>query len=215
MSSVFYTLRKEPFISTPFQDVENSKDICYLLIGGRINSGKSYIAKFLSEEISIPAVNIRVFHFANGVKGEAKRLGWDGNKDGFGRKLLQVIGGTGRLYSNGKKWAQEVYEESLRFSENKPYLNLFVVDDFRYPEEFYLLSSKYPTFTMWVDRPELGDDYNYNYWRRQNHESELALQYFKLWNFVFVNDSSYSIIEPLKKLVFTIIEAMEDFNDAN
>jgi uncharacterized UPF0146 family protein len=101
-----------------------------ILISGLYNSGKSEIGKFLNSKLNENYVNCQQFAFADKVKLIAKKhFGWNGLKDKRGRKLLQNIGNFGREY-NKDIWV-EVLSQKIKKNPN----TIFIVDDWRYPNE--------------------------------------------------------------------------------
>lgn len=60
---------------------------------GLAGSGKSYAANWMKLR-----TGGEIWSFASKIKGIALAMGWDGEKDSRGRKLLQDIGTAGREY---------------------------------------------------------------------------------------------------------------------
>lgn len=87
---------------------------------GLAGSGKSYAAKWFKLRTGY---HYTEFSFSSTIKRIACEIGWDGNKDKNGRRLLQEIGTAGRRYSKDT-W--------LRFMpKDKP----LIIDDLRYTNE--------------------------------------------------------------------------------
>ena len=87
---------------------------------GLAGSGKSYAAKWFKLRTGY---HYTEFSFSSTIKRIACEMGWDGNKDKNGRKLLQEIGTAGRRYSKDT-W--------LRFMpKDRP----LIIDDLRYTNE--------------------------------------------------------------------------------
>lgn len=159
-------------------NLEEYFDKMIILIAGYAGTGKSTFADMLGKFIQ----DSERLRFAGKVKEIAKELGWDGQKDRRGRKLLQTIGGEGRYYSDGMIWVNDVIER-IKKSDRK----IIIIDDFRYPNEYYEIIRVFPwTWTVKIERPlvleEMVDDLSI-----YQHPSETALKSFTLWNFIVYN----------------------------
>ena len=75
-------------------------------LAGRAGSGKSEVASHIAERY--PAGKCVILPFAGPLKDLCRReFGWDGRKDGKGRRLLQVVGtDAGRAY-NPRIWVDK------------------------------------------------------------------------------------------------------------
>lgn len=104
-----------------------------VLISGKAGTGKSTTAYFLSNVLARRGLQSIRGMFADGVKDCAERFfGWDRKKDEKGRKLLQNIGNTGRMY-NEDIWVANLYEKLFLKSMFPP--ELVIIDDWRFPNE--------------------------------------------------------------------------------
>lgn len=103
-----------------------------ILISGLYGSGKSELASILHSKLNGNFVNCERFSFAGKVKEIAyNQFNWDGKKDSKGRKLLQNIGNMGREY-NSDMWVNYLSEKVGSYRNT-----LFIVDDWRYPNEYF------------------------------------------------------------------------------
>lgn len=75
---------------------------------GKAESGKSTLAGFLASLLNEMGYTTAIDGFAVGVKREARRLGWDGQKDDKGRELLQTIGHGRRIKENDRCWINDL-----------------------------------------------------------------------------------------------------------
>jgi hypothetical protein len=124
-----------------------------ILVGGRAGEGKSTFAKFCGEYlIREKQTSSVVVPFARMVKETAFVMGWDGEKDDKGRKLLQDLGRIGREYDLDL-WANHALDyikDSL--GEGFQY---FFVDDWRFPNEAKVIREDYhPVMLVRMRRPE-------------------------------------------------------------
>ena len=124
-----------------------------VLIGGRAGTGKTTVANMLVKMCSQEGILAEIIPFARGVKSTSRVMGWDGNKNEKGRRLLQEVGRIGREYDKNL-WAnmalQRIYE--LEHDEG-PNGWMAIIDDWRFINEGNLLSSKFITSKVRVTRP--------------------------------------------------------------
>jgi len=121
------------------------------LVSGRAGEGKTTFAKYCQDVlVADHKISSAIVPFARMVKDTAFFMGWDGEKDDKGRKLLQEIGNTGRAYDINL-WARHTVE----FIDQHPAEFEYVfIDDWRFPNEgLYLQEHFWPTITVRVRRP--------------------------------------------------------------
>ena len=106
-----------------------------ILLSGKAGVGKTYSARILCDYFRELGLNVTVANFAFGIKKIAKEfMGWDGQKDERGRKLLQTLGTeVGRAY-NINCWVEYLFGY-LEHSANFPY-DVIIIDDWRFPSEY-------------------------------------------------------------------------------
>ncbi len=124
-----------------------------ILIGGRAGEGKSTFAAFcgdyLLKDLDISSV---VVPFAAKVKDTAFEMGWDGNKDEKGRKLLQEIGRIGREYDIDL-WANHAIEY-IKDCDAQGF-EYYFIDDWRFPNEAKAVKDHFhPVVLVRMRRPE-------------------------------------------------------------
>lgn len=105
--------------------------LCFL-VSGKAGVGKSYVSlklKALCESYGLKSV---ITPIAYGVKSTATFMGWDGNKDTKGRKLLQDIGKAGRSY-DADTWVKSTFSR-IEDLIGYPY-DVVIIDDWRFPNE--------------------------------------------------------------------------------
>jgi hypothetical protein len=118
-----------------------------VLISGKAHAGKSTAKDIIMEEIrKLPDLAGMSYSFANPLKYIAKAfLGWNGEKDNKGRKLLQDIGRVGREYDENI-WCRHLLNQLDKSRAMFPE-NFVIVDDWRYPNEFSFFKSN-PVFDV-------------------------------------------------------------------
>ena len=191
-----------------------------VMFSGKIGSGKTTIAdefvRFMNSRYRGEVV-AKKFSFGKYVKQIDGLIGWSGEKDEKGRELLQYIGHMGRHYTNGKLWVQlvagDIISEAERLdTERKDLYLIAVIDDFRYPSEFFELNKAFPSiYTVKVYGPVPEDQLDNS--KERQHPSENSLDSWCLWNAYIYNDfdikNNYqreSIMAGLGRMVMTVKE---------
>ncbi len=124
-----------------------------VLIGGRAGEGKSTFAKFCGEyllhERDTGSVTIP---FARMVKETAFVMGWNGEKDDGGRKLLQEVGKIGREYDLDL-WADHAVGY-IKDCDGQGF-EYYFIDDWRFPNESKVIMKHFhPVLKVRMRRPE-------------------------------------------------------------
>jgi hypothetical protein len=126
-----------------------------IMISGRAGEGKTSFANLCVEFLQKRGYKAKVFPFAAGVKETAKSMGWDGEKDSDGRKLLQGVGNTGREYRKNvwANWNIREITDWLLDIDGEDWVAF--IDDWRFPNEGNVLSESFhPVKKVRVVRPE-------------------------------------------------------------
>ena len=102
-----------------------------ILIGNKAGMGKDTFANMLKEELNERAV---IVHFADALKFICKSYyGWNGEKNTFGRTLLQYVGQSTRD-SDEHFWTDFIARLiKANLSKNYEYI---IIPDWRYKEEY-------------------------------------------------------------------------------
>jgi hypothetical protein len=110
-----------------------------VLVSGKAGSGKSTVADMLQAKLQdVPALTIFRYSFASPLKYMAEKfMGWNGEKDEKGRKLLQEQGRIGREY-DPDTWVKHLLIQMDRKAGMFPF-NFVIVDDWRFPNELSYL----------------------------------------------------------------------------
>lgn len=131
------------------------KVIC---ISGKAESGKDSTGDILAGNLSDRGKSVLVTHFADLLKYICKEyFDWNGDKDEFGRSLLQDVGSEIRK-RNEDYWVEFISFILKSFSNKWEYV---IIPDCRYPNEVSVLKkNEFNVMHVRVDRP--------------NHESSLT-----------------------------------------
>ena len=145
------------------------------MMAGKAESGKGTVGDIFKEYFSADGKRVCVVAFADVLKFYLSQyLQWDGNKDDFGRHMLQNVGENVRS-KNKSYWAHRVVDFINLFKED--YFDVFIIPDTRYPNEINAILANFPKdeiYTLWVNREDhiskLTD-------QQKNHSSENSLNY--------------------------------------
>ncbi len=102
-----------------------------ILVSGRAGEGKTTFADLCIEILIEHDVMCDKVPFAQGVKDTARFMGWDGEKDTKGRRLLQQVGNTGREY-DPNIWAKQAVDD---IEANYDSFDVVFIDDWRFMNE--------------------------------------------------------------------------------
>lgn len=98
-----------------------------IAITGHMGAGKSTMAKMLAKKYGAEVISL-----ADPLKEFARALGWNGEKDKRGRRLLQLLGTeVGRECISKDIWASK-WVEAAEASEK----NVVICDDLRFTSEY-------------------------------------------------------------------------------
>lgn len=169
------------------------------LISGKAESGKSTLAKYLTTEIVNANYASYCIPFAGAVKKIAKEMGWDGNKDEKGRNLLQFIGEQGRQY-DPDIWVKKamVNIDEIRSLLREISLPI-IIDDVRYKNEIEKIEANYSNvIKIRINRPNHENSLTE---AQRNDKSEIDLDDYKGFDFVFTNDEGLEKIESFANML--------------
>ena len=131
-----------------------TRKILAVLISGKAGVGKSSLAKLIQERLDyMDGLVVRNVALASPIKALCyNQLGWNGEKDSKGRKLLQDIGKAGRDYDEDT-WVVKL----LEYVESNPLVlpHIVLIDDWRFPNELEFIEKNplYNVLTVRVEAP--------------------------------------------------------------
>jgi len=102
-----------------------------IAIAGKMGSGKSTVASMLAKHAEARGLTVEIIPFAKPLKDLATQIGWDGEKDSKGRRLLQLLGtDVCRDCIDKDYWAKR-WRTAAEASE----ADIVIVDDVRFDNE--------------------------------------------------------------------------------
>ena len=175
------------------------KKTMVVLISGRIGSGKSALASYMSQCFEVKGLNVKIFNFAYSLKLISKKVfGWDGEKDEKGRVFLQDLGKSVRKL-NPDYWVQNT---QMVIENDKKYpFDVIIIDDWRYPNESEVLE-KDPINVVYKIRIS-GDNE-----KPDKHESENSLPISNLDNYYFKFTRIEQGLEYLEKKAIELCQEL-------
>ncbi len=113
---------------------DDARDLpALILISGHAGAGKDTLAKMIKCELSARGQRVLITHFADVLKYICVQyLDWDGNKDEYGRQLLQYVG-TGLVREYNEDWfVSFLWDIFFILKGNWDYV---IIPDARFPNE--------------------------------------------------------------------------------
>jgi hypothetical protein len=104
-----------------------------VMVSGRAGEGKTTFSEMCIDVLEKKDIMATVEPFAQGVKDTARFMGWNGEKDDKGRRLLQQIGNCGREY-NENIWAERTID-GINMDAGVNSFDVVFIDDWRFPNE--------------------------------------------------------------------------------
>lgn len=184
-------------------------NIYYIGFTGNAGSGKTSVSKYIQNKFMEKYKNsyVLIIPFAKSLKEFAKELGWNGEKDEKGRKLLQLLGTeVGRKCIDENIWVNKWKENVLNILKTIKLSNdihvryiLILIDDVRFDNEAKYLKELNSQLYMLSNRNHDNVDLN--------HESEKGINK----NYIDkVFDSGNMGLEELQESVYN--KFIEYFN---
>lgn len=165
----------------------------FICISGKAQHGKDSTATMLSNELKKYGKSVLVIHQADLLKFICKTyFNWNGEKDDFGRTLLQRVGTDVIRKEKPDFWVDFIEEVTSFFDETWDYI---LVPDTRFPNEVERLKTPTSKVThVRVLRPNFTSPLTIE---QQQHPSETSLDNAK-YDYLIVNDGD---LEALKQKV--------------
>ena len=162
-----------------------------IAISGKAESGKDTIAKEIKQLLEEQNYKVMIIHFADVLKFVCRQyFDWDGQKDDYGRSLLQQVGTEMREKNNPNMWVNITKELIRGIGVEFDYV---LVPDTRFKEEIEMLNEYFDCISVRVLRQDI-DAYgvtrvhvNHLTDEQRAHKSECDLDDYK-FDFFISND---------------------------
>ena len=162
-----------------------------IAISGKAESGKDTIAKMLKQQLEEQNYKVMIIHFADVLKFVCRQyFDWNGEKDEYGRTLLQQVGTEMREKNNPNMWVNITKELIRGIGAEFDYV---LVPDTRFKEEINMLNEYFNCLSVRILRQDIDSDgiarvHVNNLTNEQRaHKSECDLDDYK-FDFFISND---------------------------
>ena len=165
-----------------------------ILISGKAGHGKDTVAQIMKEELESKGKRVLIIKFGDPVKWFAREYyHWNGEKDEFGRDLLQYIGTTMMRRYDKFYWGRFISE----FIAANHDFDIALIPDWRfYSEETAIRQDNEICYTLRVERSNF---INPNMTTQQlEHISETELDDYKDFDYVIHNENLNDLRENIK-----------------
>lgn len=172
----------------------------FICISGKAQNGKDTTANILAQSLQDCGKKVVIAHYADLLKYICKMwFGWNGEKDDFGRTLLQKVGTDVVRVKRPDFWVDFILDVVELFDGEWDYV---IIPDTRFPNELYKLKeSGYPMTHIRVVRENFVSPLSAE---QQAHISETALDDEKP-DLLLVNNGT---IEDLKLVIDSWIKQL-------
>lgn len=160
-------------------------------ISGKAESGKDTIAKEIKYLLEEQNYKVMIIHFADVLKFVCRQyFDWDGQKDDYGRSLLQQVGTEMREKNNPNMWVN-ITKELIRGIGAE--FDWVLVPDTRFKEEINMLNEYFDCISIRVLRQDINsygmasDHINHLTNEQRAHKSECDLDDYKFDHFIINN----------------------------
>lgn len=159
-----------------------TKIIC---ISGKAQHGKDTTAGYIRDILTAQKKKSLIFHYADLLKFMCQKyFGWDGQKDGFGRQLLQLVGTDIIRAKNPDYWVNFAIDFIKLFDGEWDYV---IIPDTRFPNELYRLEDAgFEVRHIEVIRPNFENGLSDE---QRKHPSETAMERINP-NYTIYNDGT-------------------------
>ena len=179
-----------------------------VMISGHAGVGKSTLARFLGNvaKEKNPNVKVMTMPIALGVKMVATTMGWNGEKDTAGRRLLQGVGQVGRAY-NPDVWIAKaikgIEDTNYHFQGNLRYA---FIDDWRFKNEVaYVNANNQLARTIYTVRIEAPNREILAGTPEALDISEIDLDDYNEFNITIDNSGSLEMLKMAARLIYNVI----------
>lgn len=189
-----------------------------IAISGKAESGKDTIAKEIKQLLEEQNYKVMIIHFADVLKFVCRQyFNWNGEKDEYGRTLLQQVGTEMREKNNPNMWVS-ITEELIRGIGRE--FDWVIVPDIRFKKEINMLNENFDCVLLRILRQDVdsygivSDHVNHLTDEQRAHKSECDLDDYKfnhiIINNYYINNDDINDI-ALKALCSGIIKVINQY----
>lgn len=174
-----------------------------ILIAGKAQNGKDSCANIIKQKLESEGNKVLITHYADLLKYLTKTFfNWNGEKDEYGRSLIQRIGTDIIRKQRPNFWVDFIIDIISMFPNEWDYV---LIPDCRFHNELTRWDENWDTITIRVNRLNFESDLTEE---QKNHISETALDNY---HFDYVINSE-SGLDNLEKEVEKFLEWMEEID---
>jgi len=175
-----------------------------ILISGKAQNGKDSCAKLLKQKLELQNNKVLITHYGDPVKFLATNLfNWNGEKDEYGRTLLQKVGTDIVRTQNPNFWVDFIIDILKLFKGEWDYV---LIPDVRFINEITRYGEEWNTTTVRVNRLNFESNLTYE---QKNHSSETELDNY---HFDYVINAE-SGLDKLEGEIDKFMEWMEEIDE--
>ena len=175
----------------------NSKKTTVILLSGKAQSGKDFIANIMKQQFEENGNKVLVTHYADLLKYILQTFfNWDGKKDKKGRDLLQRVG-TDVIRKKMPDYWVNFISQMISFFPNE--WNYILIPDARFPNEIEVMQ-KNPDVNVITIRINRGNFTPQLTLEQQQHPSETSLDEYD-FDYYVSNDGTETINDAVKEFV--------------
>jgi len=174
-----------------------------ILISGKAQNGKDSFAKILKQKLEQYNNKVLITHYGDPVKFLATNLfNWNGEKDKYGRTLLQKVGTDIVRTQNPNFWVDFIIDILKLFKDEWDYV---LIPDCRFKNELTRYGEEWDTTTVRVNRLNFENNLTYE---QKDHPSETELDNY---HFDYVINAE-SGLDKLEEEVDNYLKWMEEID---
>ena len=168
-----------------------------ICVSGKAQHGKDTCAGIMQRLLEGRGKKTRIIHYADLLKYLCKTyFDWNGEKDDYGRTLLQRVGTDTIRAQKPSYWVDFVIDFLKLFPNEWDYV---IIPDTRFPNEVFSMKEAFPdTIHVRINRPNFDNGLSIE---QQNHISEIALDNTKPDEVIMNGGSLRSLLHSVNKFI--------------
>jgi len=172
-----------------------------ILISGKSGHGKDTMAGMLKEMMEADGKSVLTIHYADLLKFICRQyFGWNGEKDDYGRSLLQRVGTDVIRAKDNDFWVRFVASFLELFPDEWDYV---LIPDTRFPNEISAIKRRFDATHLKMVREDYDSPLSPE---QQNHPSETALDGVIPDCTISIRSGGLDIMREAAKKFYQIVE---------